>query len=252
MNESILLIDDADPVVVRLTLNRPEKRNALNRQLIGGVRDAVRKFSVQNGRRVILIDGAGPSFCAGLDLTEIGDPQGTAVALMEMYEAVALSPLITIAAVHGAAMGGGAGLVAACDFAVAADDLRLAYPEVRRGLVAALVTCLLRRQIGDGAARQLALLGRELTATEALAKGLVTRVVHSSQLRQQADLLAREACRGAPGAIVRTKRLLDELAARPLSDDLRIALRHHTDARDSTEAIEGAAAFREKREPRWG
>lgn len=252
MSDSLLIIDEADPAIVRLTLNRPERRNALNLKLIGEVRDTVRKISAQGGRRIILLDGAGPGFCAGLDLRETADPHATAALLMEMYEAIALSPLITIAAVHGAAMGGGAGLVAACDFAIAADDLRLAYPEVRRGLVAALVTCLLKRQIGDGAARQLILLGRELTAAEAVAKGLVTHVVHGSQLHQQAAALAREACRGAPGAISRTKRLLDDLAARPLSDDLRIALRYHDDARDAAEAVEGAAAFREKREPRWG
>ncbi len=254
-DDSILLIDRRDPAIVRLTLNRPARRNALNLTLIEAIRDAVRSASDDRGCRVILLRGDGPAFCAGLDLQEAAapDPSGrSARALCEMYEAICLSPLITIAAARGAAMGGGAGLLAACDLVVAADDLRIGYPEVKRGLVAALVTCLLRRQVSDRKARELILLGRTISAHEAERLGLVSQVVASSTLDTSAESLAEEARGGAPGAIARSKRLLDEVADRPIADALRHALSYHLEARNSVEAVEGIAAFREKREPRWG
>ena len=143
-------------------------------------------------------------------------------------------------------------MLAACDLVVASDDLRLSYPEVKRGLIAALVTCLLRRQLSDRRVRELILLGQTLEAPRALELGLVTRVVPVASLDAEVMQLAHEACSGALGAIARTKQLLDELAERPLVDDLRIALAHHLAARESAEAAEGVAAFMEKRPPRWG
>jgi methylglutaconyl-CoA hydratase len=148
-------------------------------------------------------------------------------------------------------MGGGVGLLAACDLVVAADDLRVGFPEVRRGLVAALVTALLRRQLSDRVLRELVLLGRTITAAEALSVGLANRVVPPDRLMDEAASLATQAVRGAPGAIARTKRLLDDLAARPIVDELGRALQYHLEARDAAEAAEGIAAFLEKREPRW-
>jgi methylglutaconyl-CoA hydratase len=249
------LVDRRDPAISVLTLNRPEKRNALSIALIEALTAAVVAASNDRSRRVIILRGAGAAFCAGLDLNEASQANvhgQSAEALAGLYEAVATSPLVTIAAAHGAAMGGGAGLIAACDFAVAADDLRLGYPEVHRGLVAALVTCLLRRQMNDRVVRELILLGQTIDGSSALAMGLVRRVVPAARLAEDAMKLAREAARGAPGAIARTKVLLDELAPRPIREDLRRALAHHLAARQSAEGTEGMAAFREKREPRWG
>jgi methylglutaconyl-CoA hydratase len=189
-----------------------------------------------------------------LDLNEASEPGSTeksSEALARMYAAIGNSPLVTIAAAHGAAMGGGAGLLAACDFVVAADDLKLAYPEVRRGLVAALVTCLLRRKLADGEVRHLLLLGNTITARKALEMNLVHAVVAVGQLGDAVAQFARSACAGAPGAIARTKRLLDALASRPLKEDLDVAMAFHTSARHSAEAVEGINAFIEKREPKW-
>jgi len=169
-----------------------------------------------------------------------------------MYETIATSPLITIAAAQGTAVGGGAGLVAACDFAVVADDFRLGYPEVHRGLVAALVTTLLRRQLEDRKVRELTLLGQTVDASSAYELGLVNRVAPAARLHESALELAREACKGAPGAISRTKKLLDELSPRPIAEELRRALEYHLAARGSAEAVEGVAAFLEKRPPKWG
>jgi methylglutaconyl-CoA hydratase len=149
-------------------------------------------------------------------------------------------------------MGGGAGLLSACDLVVAAEDLKLSYPEVKRGLIAALVTCLLRRQLSDRKVRELILLGQAISAQTALDMGVVTQVCPAASLMPSALHLAQEACLGAPGAIARTKQLLDDLAYRPLEEDLQIAMGYHLSARNADEAEEGIAAFLEKRPPKWG
>jgi len=251
----LVLVDAADPVVTVLTLNRPDKRNALSIGLIDQLTTAIQRAGGEPGRRVLILRANGPAFCAGLDLGEAADPASagrSAEALAALYLAICHSPLVTIAAAQGAAFGGGAGLLAACDFVVAGEDLHIGFPEVRRGLVAALVTCLVRRQLGDRWARELVLLGEPVPAGRALDLGLVNRVVPVTGLLTTARELAQECCKGAPGAIARTKRLLDDLAPRPIEEELRRALQYHLEARQSAESAEGIAAFREKREPRWG
>src|SRR5688572_10148750 len=254
MSQPLIVTEAAEPAVVRITLNRPEKRNALSVALMDELRDAVRVAAGDLRCRVLILCGNGPVFCAGLDLQEVsiaGGPERSARALAGVYEAICLSPQITIAAAQGAAMGGGVGLLAACDLVVAADDLRIGFPEVRRGLVAALVTALLRRQLPERVLRELVLLGQTITATDALRQGLVNRVVSSDRLAEETERLAGKVIQGAPVAIARTKSLLDNLAPRPIASDLVHALRYHLEARDDSEAAEGIAAFLEKREPRW-
>jgi methylglutaconyl-CoA hydratase len=141
--------------------------------------------------------------------------------------------------------------VLACDLVVAGEDLKLGFPEVHRGLVAALVTTLLRRQVNDRAARELVLLGQTLDAQTAHAMGLANRVAPVQKLLDESLTMARQVCIGAPNAVVRSKRLLDELSWRPIRDDLRRALRYHLQQRNSAEAQEGMAAFNEKRFPKW-
>jgi len=251
----LLLIDNSDPVITILSLNRPDKRNALSIELIEAITRAIKDAEKDLHRRVIIIRGNGPVFCAGLDLKEASDPtkaHGSAVGLCDLYKTLCSCPLITIAQAHGVAMGGGAGIVGACDFALASDDFRLAYPEVHRGLVAALVTTLLRRQLNDRQVRELVLLGQSVDAQNALELGLVNRVVPTARLSQAALDLAAEGCKGAPGAIARSKKLLDDLAIRPISLELNRSIDYHLNARNSGEAAEGVAAFLEKRPPRWG
>jgi methylglutaconyl-CoA hydratase len=252
-NAATVVIDNADPRITVVSLNRPEKRNALNLDLIDTLYQALRAAE-DDQRRAILFRGNGPVFCAGLDLGEAADAgmaERSARALARLYGAIWRSRLVTLAAAHGAAFGGGAGLLAACDCVVAADNLRIGFPEVRRGLVAALVACMLRRQVGDRGLREWLLWGQTVPATQALAVGLVNHVVPPSEMLATAMDRANEACKGAPGAIAQTKRLLDELSTRTMDADLDLALRHHLEARNSTEASEGIAAFREKREPKW-
>jgi methylglutaconyl-CoA hydratase len=250
---ALLTVDD--PQIALLTLNRPEKRNALSVELIQAATAAVIEAAREPARRVLVVRGAGPAFCAGLDLVQAADArnsEASAHALCELYLAITASPLVSVAAVQGAAMGGGAGLMAACDLTVAAEDLRIGFPEVRRGLVAALVTCLFRRQLGDRTLRELTLLGQNIDASRATSLGLVQRVVARSALDAAALEMAMQICQGAPGAIARTKQLLDDLSARPIAEELKRAMGYHLSARNSAEAAEGTAAFREKRPPHWG
>ena len=135
-----------------VTLNRPDRRNALTIELMTQLAGAIDAANADTSRRAIILRGAGEGFCAGLDLKEAqqaGSHEASARAVAGMLKVVHTSKLVTIAAVHGHAMAGGAGLMAACDLAVAAAGTKIGYPEVRRGLVPALVSTLLRHQVGD-------------------------------------------------------------------------------------------------------
>jgi methylglutaconyl-CoA hydratase len=149
------------------------------------------------------------------------------------------------------AAAGGAGLLAACDFAVATEGLKVVFPEVRRGLVPALVSTILCRKLGDGDLREILLLGEPIDATRARAMRLVARVVAEGAERAEADRLADLILQGAPRAVRNTKALLAELAAAAPGDGLRIAHDYHVQAKLNSEAREGLAAFLEKRRPNW-
>jgi methylglutaconyl-CoA hydratase len=159
--------------------------------------------------------------------------------------------LVTIAAVHGAAVAGGAGIMSACDFVVAAEKTKIGYPEVRRGLVAGLVMTFLRRQIGERNLRELVLGGELIDAQRAREIGLVNRVVPRDEVMNEAQKFADSVLQGAPNAIAQSKRLIEELWSTSVKEDVDLALKHHLQARESAEAREGIAAFNEKRPPNW-
>ncbi|HZR29760.1 MAG TPA: enoyl-CoA hydratase-related protein [Terriglobales bacterium] len=251
---SVVLIEKQTPQITVLTFNRPERRNALTLELLKELTAAIRIASDQPQERVIILRGAGPAFCAGLDLKEASDhAQAHTTAELVANALIALSEtrLVTIAAVHGAAVAGGAGIMSACDYVVAAKGTRIGYPEVRRGLVAGLVMTFLRRQTGERNLREL-LLGAELIdADRAREIGLVNRVVAQDDLMSAAQEFARLVLQGAPGALGQTKRLIEELWWRAVKQDVELALKYHMQARESDEAREGIAAFNEKRKPNW-
>jgi methylglutaconyl-CoA hydratase len=141
--------------------------------------------------------------------------------------------------------------MSACDFVVAAEGTKIGYPEVRRGLVAGLVLTFLRRQVGERNMREL-LLGSELIKAERAKEiGLVNRVVAQDDLMSEAQKFADSVLQGAPDALAQTKRLIEELWWRSVKEDVDFALKHHMQARESSEAREGIAAFNEKRLPNW-
>ena len=250
----VVLIEKQTPQIRTIVLNRPERRNALTLDLLNELSAAVKVASDQPEERVLILRGAGAAFCTGLDLREAADhTKAHATAEMVARTLVTLSRtrLITIAAVHGAAVAGGAGIMSACDFVVAAERTKIGYPEVRRGLVAGLVMTFLRRQVGERNMREL-LLGSELIDAERAKEiGLVNRVVAKDDLMNEAQKFAQSVLQAAPGALTQTKRLIEELWWRSVQDDVDLALKYHLQARESSEAREGIAAFNEKRPPTW-
>lgn len=250
----VVLIEKQTPQITVVTLNRPERRNALTIGLLGELSAAIKIVSDQPEQRVLILRGAGAAFCTGLDLKEAADhakAHATAEMVANTLIAISQTRLITIAAVHGAAVAGGAGIMSACDFVVAAQRTKIGYPEVRRGLVAGLVMTFLRRQIGERNMREL-LLGSELIEAERAKEiGLVNRVVTPDDVMTEAQKFAESILQGASGAVAQTKRLIDELWWRAVKEDIDLALKYHLQARESDEAREGIAAFNEKRKPKW-
>jgi methylglutaconyl-CoA hydratase len=244
-----------DGAVTTLTLNRPDKRNALNVDLLEQLCVAIAETEQDPAQRILILRGAGPVFCSGLDLAEAAEPQrahASAELVDKALRTLGTTRLITIAAVQGAAVAGGAGLMSACDFTVATRDAKFGYPEVRRGLVPALIMTFLRRQLRERDARELLLLGKMFDASRAHAIGLLNRIVaDEAALDTEVSTLVSSLLQGAPTALAETKRLLAELWPSPIVADLDRAHAYHVSARDSAEAKEGIAAFNEKRAPRW-
>src|SRR5206468_1260861 len=250
----VVLVEKKTPQITVVTLNRPERRNALSIQLLTELIASIKLASDELRERILILSGAGAAFCTGLDLKEAQNQtkaHATADLVAHVLGALNEARPVTVAAVHGAAVAGGAGIMSACDFVVAAERTKIGYPEVRRGLVAGLVMTLLRRQIGERNMREL-LLGSELIdAQRAKEIGLVNRVVTQDDLMSEALKFAESALQGAPGALAKTKRLIEELWWRSVKQDVDLTLKYHMQARESAEAREGIAAFNEKRKPKW-
>jgi methylglutaconyl-CoA hydratase len=250
----VVLIEKQSPQITVVTLNRPERRNSLTIELLNELVASIKVASDQADERVLILRGAGAAFCTGLDLKEAADRKKahmTAELVAKALTTLAETRLVTIAAVHGAAVAGGAGIMSACDFVVAAEKTKIGYPEVRRGLVAGLVMTFLRRQAGERNMRELVLGGELIDAERAREIGLVNRVVAPDQLMIEAQKFADSVLQGAPNAIVQTKRLIEELWSTSVKEDVDLALKHHMRARESAEAREGIAAFNERRKPNW-
>src|SRR3954468_14343610 len=199
----VLLIEKQSPEITTLTLNRPERRNALTIELMTELASAIEDASRDAQQRILILRGAGKAFCTGLDLQEAAkqDPHQTAEAVARTLLAVAETRLVTIALVHGAAVAGGAGIMSACDFVVAAERTKIGYPEVRRGLVAGLVMTFLRRQLRERDLREVLLASELFEAERAREMGLVNRVAPVSELENEAQKFAASVMQGAPGAI---------------------------------------------------
>jgi methylglutaconyl-CoA hydratase len=237
-----------------VTLNRPDRRNALSIELMRQLCDAIDRLAADPAQRVAILRGEGPAFCAGLDLHEAADFEQAAESgrLVERtLRTLRETPLITICAAHGSALAGGAGLMAACDIVVAADDLWIGFPEVRRGLLPALITRVLMHKVRDGDLRDLFLVAEPIDARRALQIGLVQRVVPAEKALIEATSLARCVLKGGPQAVRGTKLMLNELRQVPPGDLTAHLLKMHHVARESDEAREGLLAFIKKRATRW-
>ena len=254
MSDPLVLIERREHGITVLTLNRPERRNALGIPLMEELCAAVDSANRDESQRVIILRGAGPVFCAGLDLKESQQAElahRSAELVARTLEAVGCARPVTIAAVHGAAIAGGAGLMSACDLVVASEETKIGYPDVRRGLVAGLVMTFMRRQMHERHVRELLVLAESIDAARARDMGLVNRVVPTGAAFDESLKLAQFVLKGAPGALAHSRAMLRELWPRTIQQDLAWALEHHKIARASDESREGITAFNEKRLPKW-
>lgn len=240
-----------------VTINRPEKRNALSRALIAELTEAFLRAASDPEARCVILTGNGPAFCAGMDLDELRATLGPdsekvwddAAKLSALYELIYTLPKPTIAAVNGAAVAGGAGLVTVCDLAVSVPDAKFGYPEVRRGLVAAMVLPHLLRHVGERTARWLLLTGDLIDGLAALRVGLVNQVSSAETLLAAADEWARALSEGGPKALATTKDLLRRCSRQSVAvDELAKA---SAEPRLTDECRHGLTAFFDKKPAPW-
>ena len=242
-----------------IVLNRPEKRNALNFQMMDDLAEAFTELGKKEGVRVVLLTGEGKAFCSGLDLEALQqfshknfeesliDSKRYASLLKTIY----LFPKPVIAVLNGPAIAGGCGLASVCDLTLVAETAKMAYTEARIGFVAAIVSYFLVHTVGERVARELLLTARLVDAHEALRMGLVNEVVESSRLQARARELASQLCDNSLQSMQATKALLAGIASPDLDSALDYACELNARSRSSADCIEGVAAFLEKRQPRW-
>ena len=242
-----------------LTINRPDRRNALSRALIAALSAAFSRARDDAAARSVILTGAGPAFCAGMDLAELQQSLGAstkespvwddALRLASLYDLIYTLPKPTVAAVNGVAVAGGAGLVSVCDLAVSVPEAKFGYPEVRRGLVAAMVLPHLLRHVGERTARYLLLTGELLDAAEAQRAGFVNAVAPAPDLMGRALEWCRSLAEGGPNALARTKELLHQFSHQAAS--VREAAEASAAPRLSEECRQGLEAFFAKRPVPW-
>ena len=259
MNYEQIAVEQAESVA-RVDLNRPEARNAMGQQMIAELQDYFASIRDDRSVRVVVLGGRGSVFCAGGDIVEMRavrdqgyDAQlAQATHLDEMLLAVEEAPQVTIARVHGAALGGGVGLICVSDFAFATENASVGLPEVRLGLVPSVISPYVVRRLGPGRARRAMLAGTRLRGADARDAGFVDEIFGDEPALDAAiERLLHELLQGAPGALADTKALLRTVAGRPPRETLayRAALLSRRQAGE--EGQEGMAAFLEKREPGW-
>ena len=237
--------------VLTITLNRPDKRNALSQSMIELLHQTLDQADLDHDVRVVLLRGAGKDFCAGADLDELlasadkSEEENTASALRlgTLFEQLRKLPKPVIALVQGRALAGGAGLATACDLVIATKSAQLGYPEIQRGFVPAMVTSLLRRIAGEKTALDLILTGRVLTADEALAAGLVSRVVPVAQLEREGADVAAGLATSSASALALTKRLFYELDGKSVAEGIELGARVNAVARSMPDFREALVRF---------
>lgn len=252
--QSLILVDRTEPQITILTLNYPEKRNALSISMMEEFVKVLKETQENPSQRVIILKGAGSVFCTGLDLNEAVNSQimeRSTQMITELFSILYSTPLTVIAAVHGAALAGGAGLMSVCDFIIATEETHFGFPELRRGIVPSLVMTFLRRQLREHDLRELFLFGEVIDASRAMQIGMINRIVSSIDLFPEAIRFAKLSLMGAPVASSDTKRLLNKLYHTSLQQDIATASVYHLQSRCSEEAKEGVRAFLEKREAKW-
>lgn len=230
-----------------LYLDEPERRNALSAEMLDELAAAIARAEADDAVRAIVLTGRGASFCAGADLRTPASP----LQLADVMQAIERCRKPVVAAVNGHAFGGGIGLVAAADIAIASEAAVLSFSEVRLGVIPAIIGVACVPKLGEHHARRLFLTGARLSAEQARAVGLLHRVVPADGLGVAVEAELAELSLGAPGAQAEAKALVARLAAAGRAEAYAWAAEKSAELFASQEAAEGRAAFLEKRKPRW-
>ena len=244
--------------IATLTLSRPEKRNAICRALIDEFLAALKEVE-DSAAQVLILTAEGKAFSGGLDLEDLKalvthtaeENHQHSERIATLFQSLYDFPKVTIAAVNGAAIAGGAGLATLCDFTLASTAASFGYTEVRIGFVPAIVSAFLIRQVRDRDARDLMLTGRIINAEEALRMGLVNEVVAPEELHLRSRKLAEELLESSPASLRATKALLRDYLREGIVRDLRSGLEANAGMRQSADFKEGVQSFLERRKPKW-
>ena len=258
MSYQFLSIDRRGPVE-RVTLNRPDVRNAFNEHVIAELTMWATRAQSDDSLRVVVIAGAGKVFSAGADAAwmakmagySLDDNVRDARAGAEMFLAINTVPAIVIGRVHGAALGGGSGLAAVCDIVVTDEAAIFGFTETKLGILPAMISPYVLQKIGASAARDLFLTGRRFDAKKAKEIGLVHEVVPAAELDAAVDRYVSEALSASPTAVARSKALIQSVLGKPPADAMAITADAIATQRVSREGQEGLKAFLEKRTPAW-
>lgn len=247
-----------DGPVATITLNRPDKRNAISFELIDDLLRALDAVA-KSDAIVLILTGAGKAFCSGMDLDNLKALLGRtpeenlrdSETMVRLFRSLYEFPKVTIAAVNGAAIAGGTGLALLCDFTLAVPDAKFGYTEVRIGFVPAIVSTFLLRQVGEKQARDLLLTGRIFGSDEALRMGLISEIVAADNLMTRARELAGVLLQNSAASLRATKQLLTDHAKAELDSQIDAAVRENAAIRTTADFREGITSFLEKRKPVW-
>src|SRR6201985_770192 len=246
---STLLLECKDSIAT-ITLNRPDKRNAINPTMIADIQSALDAIEKNHATRVVIITGAGKAFCAGMDLDKLAalatqtsaENQEDSRRIARLLRRVWAFPKPLIAAVNGAAIAGGCGIATLCDFTIATPESKFGYTEVKIGFLPAIVSVFLTRQIGEKQARDLLLTGRMISAEEAKSMGLVNEIVPAEKLMDRVNELASQLMAASPSSISRAKRPLIPAAQAGVDHDLERAVLESARIRCTPDFKEGIAS----------
>ena len=249
---------EVEGAIATLTLNRPEKRNAISHAMIAEILQALDEVE-KAPARVLILTGAANAFCAGMDLQSLKDFRSQsdaeivadAMGIATLFRRLYSFPKPTIAAVNGPAIAGGCGLATVCDFTLAVSEAKFGYTEVRVGFIPAIVSSYVVRQVGEKRARDLLLSGRIFSAEEARAMGIVNELLEHDKLLPRARELAHSLAEMSPVALAHTKRLLLNFSEDDLNRETEMAVDASASVRKTADFQEGLAAFLEKRKPQW-
>ncbi len=250
-DENTQVLYEFDGAVGRITLNRPEKRNALSAPLIAALKDALRRANDENSVRVVLLTGAGADFCSGADLSalqkiaegSVADNSSDARSLMEVFTLIREVRMPVVAAVHGRALAGGCGLASACDIVLASASARFGYPEVKIGFVPAMVAAILKRNVSEKRAFELLTLGQEISASEAKDMGLVNRVFPDDIFAAETSAYANQFEKMSRSAVELTKKLLYQMDGLAFREALESGVDVNVLARMTEDCQKGIARF---------